>query len=139
MDDKLRNADMNRGLAVLVAIAIGLSTGILFRVSISIIDQTPINITKGFPAFLFHVVLVSIPFLLLAFLEIRAKLPWVVGIVFTAALWIYVVYDFSVRRADGSGANIGMGLILLVSPIFVSAVCLFTARRELRRKPEAQG
>jgi hypothetical protein len=88
---------------------------------------------NGWPAYIFQIALIAIPFLLMAFLGVRGMGPWLVGLGLTAALWGYVVFDVFARLGDGSGANIGMGLLLLASPILVSTACLFAARKELRR------
>ena len=71
-------------------------------------------------------VLVAFPFLILALLGARQWLPWVVGLVPTVALWGWYLYAgvSYQRNSDGSGANIGLGLILLASPLVISAICV---------------
>jgi hypothetical protein len=80
-----------------------------------------------------QILLIAIPFLLMAFLGVRGMGAWLVGLGLTVALWGYVIFDVFSRLGDGSGTNIGMGLLLLASPILVSTACLIAARKELRR------
>lgn len=73
-----------------------------------------------------QVTLVAFPFLILALLGARRWLPWLVGLVITVALWGWVLFE-GVRyqwNPDGSGANIGLGLIMLASPLVITALCV---------------
>lgn len=76
------------------------------------------------------------PFGLLALAGVRNKVPWIVGLAMTAALWGYYFFD-GIRyhfSGDRSGANIGLGLLMIVSPIIISAACFVTDRIQ-RRHP----
>ena len=80
----------------------------------------------------------AVPFLLLASLGIKKPLPWVVGLALTLALWGYGLYDTLTYWGSGRGANIGLGLIFLVSPVAISVACLGSAAtlgRSTSRKP----
>lgn len=123
----------SRGLAALFGFVIAVIVTVLYTVTLSIVEHEPLRLEKGVVALLLPIVLIVIPFLLLAFLGVFGRTPWLVGITLTVALWGYVVYDFSARLGEGSGASIGIGLLLLFSPVLISAACLFTARKELRR------
>ena len=68
--------------------------------------------------------LIAPPFLLPAMFEVRKKGPWAVGIVLNLALWSWLVLD----RLEPHGVNFLLGLMLLASPLVVSAACLATAR-----------
>jgi len=82
---------------------------------------------------LFQVLIASTPFLLLALVESEEKTPWLLGISLTILLWSYYVFDGVSRRGDGTGANIGLGLIMLASPIWISLPCMVIARRLEKR------
>jgi len=77
--------------------------------------------------------LVSVPFLLLAFLHVASRTPWLVGMALTFGLWGYFAYDVLAHRHEGRGVNIGLSLIMLASPLLISAICMIAARRELQR------
>ena len=70
--------------------------------------------------------LISIPFIAVALTGTLRKAPWLVGLALTLALWGYALYDGVSYQwhPDGTGANIGLGLIMLVSPVFITAICL---------------
>ena len=73
----------------------------------------------------FQMALVAFPFMVLALLGARHWLPWLAGLVPTLALWSwYLIKGVSYQRhPDGTGADIGLGLILLVSPLVIGAIC----------------
>ena len=84
---------------------------------------------------LLHMVIVSIPFLMLAMGGVHARLPWLTGLALTAALWGYYLYE-GVRyqwSGDTSGVNIGLGLIMLASPVLISFACIAAVVVERRR------
>ena len=74
----------------------------------------------------FQVALVAFPFLMLALVGARMWLPWLLGLTCTLLLWGWYLFDGVSYQwnPDGSGANIGLGLILLASPFFITALCL---------------
>jgi hypothetical protein len=53
------------------------------------------------------------------------KAPWVVRLAFTVLLWGYYLYSGVSYQwhPSGTGANIGLGLMMLISPIFITAAC----------------
>ena len=71
-------------------------------------------------------VLVAIPYLGLALARARRLLPWIVGLALTLALWGYALYSGVSYQwnPDGSGANIGLGLMMLASPFIISPIVL---------------
>lgn len=70
--------------------------------------------------------LVSLPFIAVALTGTVRKAPWLAGLALTVALWSYYLYDGVAyqRHPDETGANIGLGLIMLVSPVFITVTCL---------------
>jgi hypothetical protein len=112
------------------ALAIGIFTVSAVTGIHSMLTGARLNLAEELPIFLFQILVVSIPFLLLALLNIRSALPWLVGVILTGALWSYYLYDAVSHHGDGRGANIGLGLILLASPFVISTICLVLGRRE---------
>jgi hypothetical protein len=57
---------------------------------------------------------------------IRYKLPWLIALALTLALWGNLLFEgvSYQRHPDGSGANIGIGLIMMASPIAIAAIGL---------------
>ena len=87
---------------------------------------------------LFKAGMVAAPFLLLSLAGTRDKIPWLVAALLTLAFWGYVLFE-GVRyqwTGDTSGANIGLGLIMLVSPFLIggAAMGIYAWRRERRRR-----
>jgi hypothetical protein len=72
-----------------------------------------------------HVIIASIPFFILAVLGIRFGSAWIVGIAVTVLLWGYALFD-AIFRTEG-GANIGLGLIMMVGPIAIAILCVIVA------------
>ena len=67
---------------------------------------------------LMQLMMVSIPFLVLAMGGIRTRPPWLVGLALTLALWIYVWFANVGRESHA------LGLLLLASPLIISIVCI---------------
>jgi hypothetical protein len=67
----------------------------------------------------FQAGLAAFPFLLLTLIGTRRALPWLVGITLTALFWglyLYRILSFD----GGGGADIGLGILMLFSPIPIS-------------------
>jgi hypothetical protein len=74
----------------------------------------------------FQALLVSIPFIALAVTGTKKPAPWVTALCLTLAFWGYYLFrGVSYQwHPDGTGADIGLGLIMLVSPIIITASCV---------------
>jgi hypothetical protein len=119
-------------LGCLAALVIGLiAVGGTFAGLALFAGRSP-DLSEEWPILLFNVLMVAAPFGLLALCGIRTRLPWAVGIVLTLGLWGWLLLD-AVAAAPGRGANIGLGLIMLVSPILVAAAA-FAAHALQQRK-----
>jgi hypothetical protein len=107
------------------AIAIGVLTVTLSSLSFSLLTGRSLNLGEEWFVFLIQMLIVAAPFGLLAFMNV-GRLPWLVGLTLTLLLWGYVVFEGVSYQwhPDGSGANIGLGLFMLVSPFFVAAACV---------------
>jgi hypothetical protein len=93
----------------------------------------PVDLSAEGGVLLFEMLIVAAPFLLLSLAGTSDKLPWLVAFALTFALWGYFLFD-GVRyqwSGDTSGANIGLGLIMLVSPLFITgaAMAVYAWRR----------
>ena len=81
--------------------------------------------------------LVSVPFIAVALTGTLRKAPWLVGLALTVILWGYYLYEgVSYQwRPDGTGADIGLGFMMLASPVVITAICLgvhWLQRRDTR-------
>lgn len=70
-----------------------------------------------------QMLIVAAPFALLAFAAVRRPAPWLTGLALTLALWGYDLFEGVSYQwhPDGTGADIGLGLIMLVSPLPITA------------------
>ena len=74
--------------------------------------------------YLYLLVIIGIPFVMLAVAGTRDRLAWLVGIGLTAAAWGYQLYDLSRHR----GANFGYALFLMfIAPLLIAACSVTTA------------
>lgn len=71
--------------------------------------------------------LAAAPFVWLAYRGSKRLLPWITGMVLTAWLWWRFLQDgVAYQRApDGSGVDMAFALLMLVSPAFIGAVCVW--------------
>jgi hypothetical protein len=78
---------------------------------------------------IFQVLWTSLPFLAIMLTNPTSLRPWVFAIGSTAALYAYAVVDAYVRREEGSGANIGLGLLMFIWPPIATIVSILLAKR----------
>lgn len=111
-----------------LALAIGLVVAGGTAIAFSLL--TGRSLSQEWGVIFLQALLISIPFIAVALTGTLRKAPWFVGLVLTAALWGYVLYDGVSYQwhPDGTGANIGLGLIMLASPVFITAICLAVYR-----------
>jgi hypothetical protein len=72
-----------------------------------------------------QVVLAGLPYFVLAVCGIGARRAWIVALILTAAFWGYYLWD--IIHYAGVGANIGIGILMMASPIAVTASGLLAA------------
>jgi hypothetical protein len=115
---------MSRLWLLFAALLIGVGIVTATNIALSLLTGRPFS-------FFSHVgvvqmMLVAFPFVLLALLGARHWLPWIAGIVPTVALWSWILFQGVryQRNPDGSGADIGLGLMLLGSPLVIAAICV---------------
>jgi hypothetical protein len=118
-----------RLVAIGLAISIGLITVTVSEGMFFAITGANSNFRDEWENLLLQALIVSIPFLLLAAFGITKRISWVAGIVLTVAFWSYYLLATLSSQDDGTGANIGLGLLMMASPIPISIVCFVVAKR----------
>jgi hypothetical protein len=111
-----------------LALAVGVGVGIAVGSNgiHAALTGRSLDIKQEILVYLFQGVLAAAPFIVLALRGVTAKAPWLTGVVLTIALWGYWIYDAVSMQTDG--ANIGLGLLLLISPVPITLVCLGVER-----------
>jgi hypothetical protein len=112
-------------MGCLAALAIGVLIVAAETCAFSLLTGMPLDFADEWGVLLFQMLIVAAPFAFLALAGIGDKLPWLVGLGLTLALWGYVLFDGVSYQwhPDGSGANIGLGLFMLASPLFITVAC----------------
>ena len=82
---------------------------------------------------LWQILLISLPFLALALGGVVARLPWIAGLCLTAAFWGFWLFQIT-RPFKGGGADIGLALLMMFSPVPIIAVCVIAARISAKRQ-----
>jgi hypothetical protein len=115
-----------RLLAALLALVIGVLVVAVNALLFTLLTGRPLVYANDVEPY--QVTIVAIPFLVLALIGVGDRRPWQVGLALTLALWGFILLD-GVRyqwNPDGSGANIGLGLIMMISPLFITAISVAT-------------
>ena len=121
---------MPRSRGYVTAVAIGVITVSSVAGIFSIATGNPLNLRGEWSVLLFQMLLVSVPFGLMARAGVSDGMAWFVGVALTAALWGYYLF-VGIRYQLGDhhgGVDIGLALLMLVSPAFISAACFVVAR-----------
>ena len=116
-----------RGGCVL-AVGLGFITVVAFYGMLSL-DLGPLRglPSDEWPILLLHAMIAGAPFGVLALRGVRAKLPWLVALVLTVCFWGALFYSVWLSARDQTGANIGMGWLMLASPFFITGGALIAA------------
>ncbi|HEX8654468.1 MAG TPA: hypothetical protein VF693_04505 [Allosphingosinicella sp.] len=109
----------------LAALAIGPLT-VASVSAILLLTGGSLDLSEEWAVLAYQAVMGSVPFLLLAGSGVTARAPWAVGLAVHILLWGLCVLDPFLR--DGGGANIGLGLIMLLSPAIIAGAALATAK-----------
>jgi|GEM_PF-2531712 len=122
-------------IGCLGAIAIGVLVVAGEAGAFSLLTGRPLNLSDQAGVFLFQMLSVAAPFGLLALAGARRALPWLAGLALTLALWGYALVEGVryQRHPDGTGADIGLGLIMLASPLVIAAAALAAHAWQRRR------
>lgn len=112
--------------------SIGVAVALLIGSIAVAMSNTVWALAKDFPIFTLwdsasvsQIVIASTPFIVLAIFGIRTRRPWIVGICLTAAFWGFYVYEIT-RPYEGGGADIGLGILMLFSPLPIAGASLLS-------------
>lgn len=122
-------------IGCLGALAIGVLVVAGEAIAFSLLTGRPLDLADESGVLLAQMLSVAAPFGLLALAGARRALPWLTGLALTLALWGYALFA-GVRyqwHPDGSGADIGLGLIMFVSPLVIAAAALGAHAWQRRR------
>jgi hypothetical protein len=124
MDRPVTPLELDRRKGCGIALAIGVLTPAVSIVTFSLLTGRPLNLRNEWVVFLFQMAICGAPYALLALAGIRARAPWFIALALTLSLWSYstfagVSYQWN---PDGSGANIGLGILLVFSPIIIALI-----------------
>jgi hypothetical protein len=109
---------MSKLRLVFSALGIGLAMVVLTHLA----SAAPLVVTM---LDLMLLVMVSIPFLILAMGGISERLPWLTGLALTVAIWGYILFGNHQPTGGGrSGTGLGFGLFVLASPLLISIACI---------------
>ncbi|ASR51419.1 hypothetical protein B5J99_08035 [Blastomonas fulva] len=79
----------------------------------------------------------ALPFIAISILPNAGRAAWLIAGVLTAIVWSLPSLDQLVRKGEG-GANIGLGIFMLISPLLILGGAL-AARAAARRRGRASG
>jgi hypothetical protein len=116
-----------RGIGCVLALTIGIVLVSVTSVLTVMLDNTTLAVTDDWGSALLMVGLVAAPFGLLAISGVTRRRPWFVAGALTLAFWALVWADVAIRPGAG-GANIGLGLLMLLSPVVITLGALFSDR-----------
>jgi ABC-type transport system involved in multi-copper enzyme maturation permease subunit len=118
-----------RGGCVL-ALGLGFLTVATFYGTLFIVFGTPRGgvPAEEWPILLLQILIAGAPFGILALTGMRAKLPWLVAVILTVCFWGTLFFSAWIAARDQTGANIGMGLLMLASPLLITGAALLTAK-----------
>lgn len=116
----------------LVALLIGLTT-IAVIVGISMLAGGSLDIEDEWGILLFQALVIAAPFGALATAQETGLAAWLTAGALTAMIWGLLLGDALLRRGEG-GANIGLGLLLLVSPLIIAGGAFIAAALTRRRR-----
>ena len=119
-----------RATGCALSLGIGVLTVLFVQGAFSLATHRSLNLTDEWRIFLAQILIAAAPFGLLALAGIRNRAAWLVGLALTAAFWGYYLFEglrYQLSN-DSSGANIGLGLVMLLSPVMISAACLIAAK-----------
>ena len=101
-----------------LALLIGAVTVAIAQGTFWIFTGKALSLQEEWGRLLFWAVFVAAPFCFLALSRLNAKTPWITAAILTAMLWGLVVAS---RLARPNDASIGLGLLMMISPLIVTA------------------
>ncbi len=112
---------------------IALVIGFAIVGGVSFLTGNLYNLDEELGVLLFNVLVVAAPFAVLAMARESGRAAWLTAVGLTGAFWGLLVADMLIRRGAG-GANIGLGLLMLLSPLVITAGAFGAAVLAKRRR-----
>ena len=105
---------------------IALSIGVAMLVAMGLLFSSLTGRSMPLVAYLnpVTVLTVAIPYLCLAWTNVKRLLPWFVGLGLTLPVWGYYLYSAVYPDPGVVGANIGVGMLILASPFLIAPIVL---------------
>jgi hypothetical protein len=110
---------------------VGVIAATMLGVSIVATCNTIRAIDAGMPIRLWNdasfvqLAIAGAPSMMLALLGVRARRPWIIAVGLTFAFWGYYAYRIT-RPDEGGGADIGLGILMLFSPLLIAVASLLS-------------
>ena len=120
----------SRWLGCLLAPVIGAAVVVGVNAAFWLITGQPLAVGDEWDIYLFQMLLIAAPFGVLALAGVNGKGPWLAGGALTALFWgdyLYAGIHYQLS-GDRSGADIGLGIIMLISPVVICIVCGIVAK-----------
>jgi hypothetical protein len=131
----------NKGiLAVHLLTSIVISVAVVFTSSAvySALLDRDLDLSNEAGPLVFQVVIVFIPFLVLTCMRVIRVAPWLFCMILTVFFWAIYIHSGIRSQREGAGVNIGIALLMLGSPLLITAMTL-VFNRIVRRKPANSG
>jgi hypothetical protein len=118
-----------KAFGFILALCLGLAFPLAVRVAFAAVEGIDLfwMFSEDWPGLALNVAIAAVPFVVLAHRGVRAWQTWLTGIAITAIIWGYYLHEVLTYR--GGGADIGLGLIMLVSPLAVLGGALWVHAR----------
>lgn len=82
-----------------------------------------------------QILVASLPYLALATCGVSARRAWITALCLTAAFWGY--YLWCITHYQGGGADIGLGILMLFSPVPITGGSMFALVAFAERRKRA--
>ncbi len=111
-----------------LALAIGFLTVAIAIGVHSLLTGAGLNLSEEWGPYLFQMLLVAAPFIILDAVGARGRWSWGAALAVTALLWcIYLAMGLA-GAANGTGVNFAVLWLMLLSPVLVAVVGLAAAK-----------
>ncbi|WP_315762330.1 hypothetical protein [Sphingomonas sp. Y38-1Y] len=111
-------------LGLVLALAIGLAVVAICNTVAAMATGMPLTTGWGDQSVI-QIILAGLPYLVLAAVGIRARRAWITALALTAAFWGFYLWDLTVT--DAPDANIGLGIMMMASPVAIIAGALLAS------------
>ena len=120
--------EMQDGCVGLLLVALGV--GLMFPLTVNAIFAISggLDIRGEWFALSVQCIISVGPFIILVMTGLGNRWSWGAAILVTGALWGYYLFDALSRSGSGTGPNIGLAVMLGISPIVISIVALAVGR-----------